>query len=128
MSRFYVRPHHSLCMQFFEGKGYDERFITSTARMLEMLSHDDPVITLTAGCDAFCSACPNNTGGVCRDREKVASVDKRTLNALGLDEDDQIHWSRLLDLARRRIILTGRLREICGSCQWSGICNNFEYD
>lgn len=26
MSEFLIRPHHMLCLQFFEGKGYSSEF------------------------------------------------------------------------------------------------------
>lgn len=123
-----VRPHHSLCMQFFIGKGYDSHFIANTRRLLEELSADDPLVTLTVGCDEFCRACPENTGGICREQEKVEGIDRRALLALGLSDGDEIRWSGLLSLAKERIIVPGRLPEICGNCKWSMICNNKEYD
>ena len=29
MSKYLIRPHHMLCMQFFEGKGYSDGFVAS---------------------------------------------------------------------------------------------------
>lgn len=37
MSKYLIRPHHMLCMQFFEGKGYSDGFVASMAAIKENL-------------------------------------------------------------------------------------------
>ena len=37
MSKYLIRPHHMLCMQFFEGKGYSDGFVASMAAIKEKL-------------------------------------------------------------------------------------------
>lgn len=117
-----LRPHHGLCIQFFEGKGYDEAFTLNMTQIIAQLETENNLINLTPDCDVLCAACPNNMGGVCTDNEKVASIDKRTLNTSGLDIFRKILWSEYKKLLKDEIIETGRLKEVCRNCCWSRIC------
>ena len=117
-----VRPHHALCMQFFRGEGYNAGFIKNTQELLEVLNRKDPVVTLAAGCDSFCSACPNAEQTVCTDEEKVSAIDRRTLELLSLSFVDRVHWSELISRARERIISASLLPAVCADCCWSEIC------
>ena len=40
MSKYLIRPHHMLCMQFFEGKGYSDGFVASMAAIKEKLEKE----------------------------------------------------------------------------------------
>lgn len=116
-----LRTHHALCAQFFEGKGYSEEFVRHMGRVLAEFGRDDPEITLTDGCDVICSRCPNNEGGVCSDG-KVRGIDRRAAEAMGVSPGSTYAWSELLRIAADRVIKPGRLREVCGDCEWIGIC------
>ena len=43
MSKHLIRPHHMLCMQFFEGKGYSDGFVASMAAIKEKLEKENDV-------------------------------------------------------------------------------------
>ena len=121
MSSFPIRPHHALCAQFFAGKGYSETFV---AHMYEMLSALDrgADVTLTDACDAICAACPNLRNGVCETDEKVRAIDARAIGEMGLSFGDTLPWRELKALAKDRIILKGKLMEVCRDCEWIGVC------
>ena len=125
MKELPIRPHHALCAQFFEGKGYSEQFV---AHMYAILSELDrgAGVTLVDGCDAICAGCPNNRDGVCETDEKVKSIDARAIEAMGLRFCDTLPWSGLSALAREKIIAAGKLKEICRDCEWIGICERRE--
>ena len=40
MSKYLIRPHHMLCMQFFDGKGYSDGFVASMAAIKEKLEKE----------------------------------------------------------------------------------------
>ena len=122
MSGFYLRPHHALCIRFFEGRGYSEGFVGHMAHIIEVLDGSDPEVTLTGSCDRICAECPHNIGGVCDTAAKTAAIDDRALSAMGLELGDTLRWRELSRLAGERIISAGRLKEICGDCVWIGIC------
>ena len=124
MKSIKLRPHHILCAQFFEGKGYNEAFIENMGSVLAELETDSASVSLISGCDELCSACPNNLSGVCSADEKVQAIDRRVIETLRLSIGDSISWEILCGLARCTIIEPIKLREVCGDCEWIDICLN----
>ena len=123
MSSFELRPHHALCAGFFRGKGYSEAFVANMAQVVATLRASDPLLTLRGAPDAVCRSCPYNRLGVCDSAEKVARYDAAVLRLTGLKNGDTLRWSALSALARERILVPGRLGEVCGDCQWYEICS-----
>ena len=121
-----LRPHHALCAQFFVGKGYSEQFVAHMYRVLSELSRDEALVTLTDECDDICTACPNQRSGSCETAAKVAAIDRRAADAMGLKVGDTLSWRDICAIARRQIIEPGRLAEICADCEWIGICTHTE--
>ncbi|MBR2177092.1 MAG: DUF1284 domain-containing protein [Clostridia bacterium] len=117
-----IRPHHSLCIAFFEGKGYSAEFIKSMTDIIKMLEADDPALTVSRECDIVCASCPHNISGICCTDEKVHSIDCRCLEEYGLNFGDVLHWSELKRLADKNIISCQKLKTVCGQCQWQDIC------
>ena len=121
MNNLKLRPHHALCAQFFEGKGYSEAFVAHMYGVLSELEHGG-IVTLTDGCDAICAGCPNEQNGVCETDEKVKAIDRRAIEAMGLSFGDTLPWRDLSTLARERILAAGKLKSVCRDCEWIGIC------
>ena len=117
-----LRPHHALCIRFFEGYGYDPDFVLHMNDVITMLQHDDPTVTLTGGCDCICEACPNNAGVICAKDYKVRAIDDRVMNVLGCHIGDELLWSKLYEQANEMIVKSGRLKDFCRKCQWLYIC------
>lgn len=117
-----IRGHHGMCLGFYEGKGYSDGF---TGHMWEMkrILEEDQEICLADGTDDICSACPRNCGGVCDTPEHVAVMDRQVLMCCGLAPGDVIRWKDFELLVKERILDVGKRKEICGECQWSGICD-----
>ena len=119
-----IRPHHALCAQFFVGKGDSEQFVEHMARTLSELNRGDTPVMLTDGCDTICAGCPNRTGNVCETEEKARAIDCRAIAAMGLRYGDTVPWRELCARAKDRIIAPGRLFEVCGDCEWIGVCTD----
>ena len=117
-----IRPHHALCAQFYEGKGYDQRFVEHMSDTLLSFAEQDPLVTLTSACDHLCAACPHNEGDVCATDGKVRAIDERTIAALGLSFGDSLRWSELIERARSSIVERGLLPSVCRDCEWINIC------
>ena len=118
-----IRPHHALCAQFFIGKGYSPQFVEHMYRTLQELGQEGSKVVLTDGCDHICTACPNNIGGVCETDDKVRAIDGRALEAMGLKYGDSVQWRELCTLAKKNVIDSGKLKEVCGNCEWMDICS-----
>ena len=121
MEAYPIRPHHGLCLAFFQGKGYSEGFVENMTRMKAALEANAPV-RLTGGTDAICAACPNNQNSVCTAAEKVARYDREVLRRRGLNTGDTLPFRELETRVRETILLPGKREEICGDCQWSSLC------
>lgn len=120
--KIFLRPHHALCAAFFEGKGYDERFVRHMQKTLDMLERDDPEVLLTDGCDELCSACPNRENGQCVTDRKVRGIDERAAAAMEVKTGETLTWRELSEKAKEKVILSGKLKDVCRDCQWIGIC------
>lgn len=119
MSVYKLRPHHGICIAFFEGKGYSPEFVanmTAVIRSLEKSSY----IKLFTGEDIICSCCPNSKDQKCIN--KVKQYDKAVLDACDLHPDQVLSWGKFTALIYEKIILKDKLYSVCGSCEWSGIC------
>ena len=118
-----LRPHHGMCFQFYEGKGYSSEFCDNMSRILVQLEKNpDVIITLTSGVDLVCDNCPNNRAGTCTSVDKVARYDQAVLKACDLQEGQTITYRQFVDLVQRDIISAGKRTAICGDCVWNDLC------
>lgn len=115
-----IRPHHGLCAEFFQGKGYSGDFTRNMGDVLAELDKNDSTVKLVPREDVICERCPN--AGKCG--EKAFRYDLKVLELCGIDKGCVISWKVFRDLVRERIILRGRLPEVCSDCIWADICND----
>ncbi len=111
-----LRPHHVLCMNFYEGKGYDGAFTENAGAVLRRLRAGEP-FTVTPGPDALCAACPNLTQGLCRWQKKVLRYDERAAALLQLKEYGEYTFN-----AFPRPLAAALLPEVCADCEWYALC------
>lgn len=117
-----IRPHHGMCLAFFEGKGYSGGFTAHMAQVQARLLREDPEVRLCLETDEICSRCPNNERGRCSAAEKVERYDRSVLEQCGLTDGRRIRWSAFSRLVDERILSPGRRGAICGDCQWNRLC------
>lgn len=110
-----------MCFFFFQGKGYSGAFTENMRRMQRKLAQN-PEVILLAETDDVCACCPHNRAGVCNSAKKVESYDMQVLARCGLARGTRIRWEEFEALVDERILSAGRRAEICGGCQWSGLC------
>ena len=126
MSRI-LRPHHGMCFQFYEGKGYSEDFTDHMGRIIREME-TDPLqkIRLKVETDIVCANCPNNMAGECSTFDKVKRYDEEVLKKCGLTCDDETSFAEFTELVRKKIIDAGIRSDICGDCSWDYICREKE--
>ena len=122
-----LRPHHGMCFQFYEGKGYNADFTDHMGKIIRRLT-DAPCqpVTLRASADVVCENCPNLREGVCADGEKVRRYDEAVLRLCGLRDGDTVPYADFLAAVREHVISAGLRGKICGDCCWNTICSNKE--
>lgn len=126
MSNYLIRPHHMLCLQFFEGKGYSEEFVENMMRIKNELDQNNPEVSLVIGADMICENCPNRRGNVCVNEEDVLAHDQRVFDRVKhvIKMDEISTWKEITDAIYENIIDAKCLKETCGHCMWSDICMN----
>ena len=118
-----LRPHHGMCFQFYEGKGYSEDFTDHMGLVIKGFEADlAQKVVLRTETDIVCENCPNNEGGVCNTRDKVQRYDEEVLKACGLCEGCEISFAEFTELVREKVIDAGIRGDICGDCSWDYIC------
>ena len=121
MSSYRIRPHHGLCLTFFEGKGYSEEFVQNMARIKER-SGTNQIIEIVQTADQVCGSCPNSDGR-CKSQSKVGALDEKVISLCGLVEGQRMEFARFLALVEERILKTGKLGEVCSQCEWYSLCS-----
>ena len=118
-----LRGHHLLCLQGFQGYGYDEEFVLNMTRINEVRKSKDTEITLTDDCDDICASCPNLKENLCEnekqndiikkmDREVLSNLDiNKVYNALELFEEVSFKFNTLESV-----------ESICVGCKWNEKC------
>lgn len=117
-----LRPHHGMCLFFFEGKGYSKEFIDNMTYIqgeLEKGSH----IQLTLSGDVLCAFCPNLENNICNSKEKVLRYDQSVLDLLSLSENDILSFKDFSARISEEILRRNLREKICGDCQWNSICS-----
>lgn len=116
-----IRPHHGMCTEYFSGQGYSSGFTQNMTEKIKYLETTDPQITLMCKADIFCEKCPENADGSCKS-VKPAKYDEKVLEICGLSSGDIMSWSSFKADVRKKLLNSGRLREVCGDCQWKDLC------
>lgn len=116
-----LRPHHGMCLAYFEGNGYSEGFVGHMQEMLDIFQQN-AVIKLTVDTDEICSACPNNQNGTCEDLQKVEGFDRAVLELCGLSEQQVLEFQDFAKVVEQKILSKGKRVQICGNCQWDALC------
>ena len=122
MAKYRIRPHHGMCLAFFEGKGYSDGFTKHMGEM-KLALEKNPKVILEEKTDDICVACPHNKEGLCEAFEKVSRYDAGVLKKCGLNTGLESSFLEFERLVSEKILLAGKGREICGDCQWAYICH-----
>ncbi len=96
-----IRPHHGMCLAFLSE--------TATALDLQPIcrkcwSFLQKVadVCLTVKTDEICSACPNNSQGICEAAEKVKRYDNAVLAECGLKEGQKLAFPEFTEAVQKK--------------------------
>ncbi|WP_167956480.1 DUF1284 domain-containing protein [Anaerosporobacter faecicola] len=123
-----LRPHHGLCIQFYQGKGYSKEFTDYMTSFVKQIQQEpQKKIKLHANVDFLCNHCPHNIANhevhQCRSQEKVTRYDLLVLKYCHLEKDQVLTISDFLDSVKKNILEPGKHKEICGDCEWYSLCS-----
>lgn len=123
MLKYSIRPHHLLCMCFFEGKGYSKEFTKNMQYIIDNLKLTTK-ITLSDNTDCICQKCPYNLSGKCKSFEKVKNYDEAVLKMCLLKTNTEYSFEFLNKVVKNEIIEKNDLQSVCRDCQWYSVCSN----
>lgn len=121
MKNIKIRPHHTLCTQFFVGNGYNEEFIENMYRILSLLNNENPVVEIVEHCDDICAYCSKNKDGMCENEDNVCDIDSKCMNSFNLNLGDKKSWSDIKSTVLDSIEKYG-MPNVCNECSWYKIC------
>ncbi|MEW8956730.1 DUF1284 domain-containing protein [Clostridium sp.] len=120
-----LRPHHLLCLQGYEGKGYDEFFTKNMDKIYDALNNDFSILfQLQTHNDSICECCPNKIDEFnCNSNEKIIAMDNKVLSKFNLKPNGVYNFHHTIEFINSKITYD-IFENICGSCEWYdlGIC------
>ena len=121
-----LRGHHLLCLQGFQGYGYNEEFTRNMTIIHEKLMNDEESIHLVNGLDDLCKYCPNINKDICindRENEKILKMDKIVIDKV-LKESNQKEYkaSELFNMTNRIFKSSSDIKDTCYRCKWYDVC------
>ena len=122
MKQLKLRYHHLMCCYTFTGVGYSEAFTQNMQKTIDALQGGEE-LTLHAGHDHICAACPNRRPEGCAlGTEDVARRDAAALRELNLTPGRTLTWEELR--AHLAQVDEEGFQRVCGGCRWQeeGLC------
>ncbi|MCL2854790.1 MAG: DUF1284 domain-containing protein [Defluviitaleaceae bacterium] len=118
-----LRPHHLLCIQGYEGKGYSEEFVKNMDDVVQLLSKDrDAMVDIVFSTDDICCKCPLMLGcDLCQTNDKVKAMDSKVIEYFGLKEKSYM-YHKLIDGIKEKMTAE-MMDDICGDCSWYASSN-----
>lgn len=119
--QYEIRAHHGMCICFFKGVGYSDKFSSHMVESIHKLN-ENPLVRISDKVDIICEKCPNNIQGICKTEKKVAEYDKQVLLQCSLTVGTILPFTDFRSKVMANIISMGKREKICGNCQWNKIC------
>jgi hypothetical protein len=118
-----VRGHHLVCLHFYRGEGYDDRFVENLAMVLQRLG-DGPAVVV-AGADDVCAACAGLRAGLCTFRPdmeaEIRRLDSLAVRLLGVETGQEVCFAALRESLPD--VLGEWRAQACAECDWKAICS-----
>ena len=118
-----LRGHHLLCLQGFQGYGYDKAFVENMTVINQMRKLSGTTVSLTDSPDDICKSCPNLKDNLCQNQkqnERIISMDEEVLSKLNTTKEYDA-----LDLFKEveKIFNSKEIvSKICSKCIWHKEC------
>ncbi|MGK5089889.1 DUF1284 domain-containing protein [Bdellovibrionota bacterium FG-2] len=117
------RPHHFLCTQSFQGKGYSPEFVKKYFEIKNSLAPETLIHVVLDTEDSICQSCPNRQGARCATEEKVQTLDAKHAKILSLCRGDSLTWGAVLERLATKMTVDD-FHRVCAPCGWKelGVC------
>jgi len=117
-----IRAHHLLCIQGFQGYGYDHDFTMKMGEIIQILRSDpSPKIEIVSEADEICCICPNLVEKQCVDHFKIKKMDSYILNNTSLYEKQVLTFKTALLIINQELSIES-IGNVCDGCAWVDKC------
>jgi len=118
-----IRAHHLLCMQGYQGYGYNQDFEHNMEKIIEYLdSNPNFPLEVVTDADIICQKCPHLENGYCNRSSSIAIVemDLKVLEKLGLVAGEKKPVQKIFFEVES--LSCNDLYDICHDCSWKVKC------
>ncbi len=119
-----IRAHHLLCIQGFQGYGYDEPF-TYNLKKIHSIFFNQKKIRLIISNDVICQKCPfssRNNEYCLKKGFNARNFDLKILKILGIKPEKTVKLNQLLFYSNQDRKKTLKLKKLCRDCEWNSKC------
>jgi hypothetical protein len=122
----WLRGHHFICLQFFDGEGCPAAYVENLRAVVERI-RNAPAL-LIEGADDVCAACPGRASdGRCIDpaagEDEIQRIDALACEVLGVRPGARLSLADARALLAADAVASGRWRfEACPGCAWGDAC------
>jgi len=119
-----IRAHHLLCIQGFQGHGYDHEFTQRMGEIITFLdSYPSQKIEIITGVDEICKICPNLNEKQCINDHgnNIKKLDLHVINNTLLKENYRITYKKAIDTVNQ-YLTSDDIKIICEGCIWIDKC------
>lgn len=118
-----LRGHHLLCLQGFQGYGYDNNFVLNMGKINELRKNEDTKIRLINSKDDICKNCPNLKNSYCTNRDKELEIKKMDDEVISKFKINKEYNSlELFEEVSKIFNSIESVRNICFECKWHDEC------
>lgn len=126
-----IRAHHLLCLQGYQGYGYNSRFTVNLEKVAALINRtSDLEVKIVTDSDLICDYCPHNGILGCRKDQnsssKIKAMDTKVLEKLDLKEGGSAKIQNIIALTNVKFKTYFDIQPICGNCQWKEKCLWFQ--
>ncbi len=120
-----IRAHHLLCIQGFQGYGYDRCFEEHMKDIFNyFFLNPKNTLQIIIGNDELCSHCPHEIEHQCNrdsDSSSIEKLDQTVINRVSLTENEIYSFENAVNSINNDL-KNDDILEICGKCGWSLKC------
>ena len=118
-----LRGHHLLCLQGFQGYGYNKDFVLNMSSINDLRKSEDCTIILTNTTDDICSSCPNLKNNKCENEKQNKIIEKMDDEVLSqLEYKNKYNAPKLFNEVSLKFKTLKSVENICKNCKWKEKC------
>jgi uncharacterized protein len=145
----YLRGHHLLCLQGYQGYGYNREFEKNMAKILNELNDSEynSKIIVTTSPDNLCNSCPNLKDDICiveldvsnktknnleigennknsnyKNNKNIIKMDCIVLKKANIKQNTKYSFEKLIFKVNKAFKQLKDVEEVCGDCKWIDKC------